>query len=206
MPTRSSSSASSHHDQGKLDLPLQRGPILRHSTSAHSHNSQYRNSYHRPSCQQEECEHGLLSPHASPPSRSSSVRHSNAGDSCDYTATHLDYASQPSEGIEHTESGNGGAFGGRKAGETDISRGLLGDAVADGLLGVGSGGDEDGGGDGDKRARAKWKGAVQGMSTTQWLAKKHGIKGSRTMYVAITLFPSELIEVGIRGIMLQKHH
>ena len=178
MPSRSTSHTSSYLGQDALSPLSQRGPPLQHSTSALSTNSQNHHSYHRPSCQEEECEHGLFSPHASPPSSSSSVRQPNTTHLSQYTPTHLGYAPEPSEAIEHTESGNGGAFGGRKAGETDFQHGLLGDAVADGLLGAGGGGDGDG-------PRAKFKGAAQGVSTTQWLARRHGIGRSRTMYVTL---------------------
>lgn len=74
-----------------------------------------------------------------------------------------------------------------------MGHGLLGDAVTDGILGAGGeeDGEEDGGG--GKGVRAKWKGAVQGMSTTQWLARRHGIRGRRLMYVPPTLTQSSLI-------------
>lgn len=193
MLARSTSHTSSHQDHDTLSLPSERSPGLHHSISGLSNRSQSRLSYHRPSCQQEECEHGLYSPHASRPNSSSSVRYSNTNDPSEYTPTHLSYVPQPSEGIENTESGNGGAFGGRKAGETDLGHGLLGDAVTDGILGAGGeeDGEEDGGG--GKGVRAKWKGAVQGMSTTQWLARRHGIRGRRLMYVPPTLTQSSLI-------------
>lgn len=75
-------------------------------------------------------------------------------------------------------------FGGRYAGEENLRHGILGDAVADGVLG-GEPGDEppDGDGEDGEEARKKWKRAVKGMSTTQWLARKHGVTGRRKMYV-----------------------
>ena len=183
MTSRSTSHTSSYRDHDTLSLPSQQSPGLHHSTSALSAQSQSRLSYHRPPCQQEECEHGLFSPHASRPNSSSSVRHENAINQPQYTPTHLNYIPEPSEGIEHTESGNGGTFGGRKAGQTDLGHELLGDAFTDGILGAGNQGDgvEDEGGDGT--IKAKWKGTVQGVSTTQWLARRHGIRGRRIMFV-----------------------
>ena len=111
------------------------------------------------------------------------MRHGNAIHPSDYTPTHLNYIPEPSEGIQHTESGNGGTFGGRKAGRTDLGHELLGDAFTDGILGAGHEGDgvEDEGEDG--RIKAKWKGTVHGMSTTQWLARRHNIRGRRIMFV-----------------------
>ena len=121
-----------------------------------------------------------MSPHASRPNSSSSVRRENAIVDSPNASPYLGARSQSGEAIEHTDSGNGGVFGGRKAGETDLRHGLLGDAVADGLLGAGAMRGDDGEG-GNEEARSKWKGAVQSMSTTQWLAHRHGIKRNRTM-------------------------
>lgn len=179
MPSRSTSRASSYHDDNTLNAPLQP------TKSAASNPSLSRLAYHRPSCQQEECEHGLLSPHASPPSSSSSIQHQNSNRrSSAYTPTHLNYEPQPSEALQQSESGNGGVFGGRYGGEENLRHGILGDAVADGVLGnepeeEPPDGDDEGG----EEARKRWKGAVLGMSTTQWLARKHDVRGRRKMYV-----------------------
>lgn len=179
MPSRTSSSHSN------LSPPTQRTPLLQHSISNQSARSGH--AYHRPSCQQEECEHGLLSPHASRPTSSDSNKppqsSSNAGNAREnnYTPTHLSYEPQ------HTESGNGGVFGGRHAGETDLRHGILGDALADGVFGSRAGGQLDGANDG-KGGRGDGSGEGDGgpMSTTQWLARRHGVKGRRVMY---GLFP-----------------
>lgn len=75
-------------------------------------------------------------------------------------------------------------FGGRHAGETDLRHGILGDALADGVFGSGTAGqlhganDKKGGrGDGDE------DGDGGTISTTQWLARKHGVRRRRIMYV-----------------------
>lgn len=175
MPSRSTSHTSSHQND-TLSPPSQRAPFLHHSTSTASNAS--RNSYHRPCCQQEECEHGLLSPHASRPNSASSTRPRDTNQPSAYTRTHLDHHPRPSD-HPGAESGNGGVFGGSYAGKRDLRHGILGDAIADGMLGDGV--TEDDPGSVDEGARAKWRGSVAGMSTTQWLAKKHGIKGRRTM-------------------------
>lgn len=153
-----------------LSPPTRQSLPPQHSISGHS--------YHRPSCHQEECEHGVLSPHASRPTSSDSnkPRHtfSNQGNAqeSNYKPTHLGHDPQ------RAESDIGRGFGGRHAGETDLRHGILGDALADGVLGSGAGGQLDGandgkGGTGDGRI----------MSTTQWLARRHGVKGRRVMYV-----------------------
>lgn len=184
MTSRSPSRAPSYHDDDNLNAPLQP------SRSAVSNHSQSRLAYHRPSCQQDECEHRLLSPHASPPSSSSSVRNQNTNRSSAYTPPHLTYEPQPSEGLQQSESGNGGVFGGRYGGEENLRHGILGDAMVDGVLG-----DEpeeeppDGDGEGGEEARKRWKGAVLGMSTTQWLARRHDVKGRRKMYVTLPPLP-----------------
>ena len=169
MPSR----ASSH---STLPPPAHRTSPLEHSISNLSTRTGH--SYHRPSCQQEECEHGLLSPHASRPTsadsnkpRHNSFNSGNAQES-NYTPTHLSYEPQ------HADSANGGVFGGRRAGETDLQHGILGDALADGILGSGAGGQLDGANDG-KGGR----GDGGTISTTQWLARRHGVKGRRVMYV-----------------------
>ena len=170
--------------QSTLSPPTHRTASLQPSISNQSAKTGH--SYHRPSCQQEECEHGLLSPHANHPTSSDSSwpwhTSSNQGDEqeSDYTPTHLDYESR------HAESGNGGVFGGRHAGETDLRHGILGDALADGVLGSGTGGQlqgaykgngvsGDGGVDGD--------GDEGTVSTTQWLARRHHVRRRRIMYV-----------------------
>lgn len=173
MPTRSTSHTSSHHHEDHANALA---PPLQHSTSGVSAHSQSRLAYHRPSCQQEECEHGLLSPHASRPNSSSSTR---------ARPNHSDdrQGHGHSEGLERERSGNGGVFGGRYAGE---GHGILGDAFADGVLGGAEPGDGDGtDGGGGKDGGKRWMGAVRGMSTTQWLARKHGVRGRRTMYVYV---------------------
>lgn len=146
-------------------------------------------SFRSPSCQQEECEHGELSPHASRPTSSNSNRppqtFSNDGNAheSNYTATHLHYEPQ------HTESGNGGAFGGRHAGDTDLRHEILGDAFADGVFGSGIGGQLDGANDGKGgRGGGSGEGDGEPISTTQWLARTHGVKGRRIMYDLLPKF------------------
>ena len=165
-----------------LSPPTRRTPLLQHSISNQSARSGH--FYHRPSCQQEECEHGLLSPHASRPTSSDSNKpphtSSNEGNTqeSDYTPTHLGL------GPQHTESGSGGVFGGRHAGETDLRHGILGDALADGVFGSGAGGQLDGANDGKGgREDGGGEGDEGPMSTTQWLARRHGVKRRRVMYV-----------------------
>ncbi len=83
-----------------------------------------------------------------------------------------------------TQNVSAGDYGGRYAGQRDLQHGILGDAVAEGLLGDGTGGDgaaDEGEGNGE---RGKLRAAVKSMSTTQWLAKRHGFKGRRIMYLA----------------------
>ena len=180
MAQSRSSSHNSHPDN--LSPPTQRTPLLQHSTS---NTSQTRLAYHRPSCQQDECEHGNLSPHASRPTSSSSNRpappHSNSNG---YTPTHLGYHPQASE-AHHLSIDS---YGGKNAADSDLRHGLLGDAVADGVLGDIPHEDAEGQTDGTTspggNARLKWKGAVVGMSTTQYLARKHGIKRPRLMFLA----------------------
>lgn len=62
--------------------------------------------------------------------------------------------------------------------------------MADGILG-GEPGDEppDGDGEDEEETRKKWKMGLQGMSTTQWLARNHGIRGRRKMSVTPFLCP-----------------
>ena len=159
-----------------LSPPTHQSLSLQHSISNQSTRAGH--SYHRPSCQQEECEHGVLSPHASRPTSSDSnkPRHafSNLGNAqeSNNSPTHLGH------GTQHPESGNRGVFGGRHAGETDLRHGILGDALADGVLGSGAGGQLDGTNDGKDG-----RGDGGTMSTTQWLARRHGVKGRRVMYV-----------------------
>ena len=107
----------------------------------------------------------------------------------DYTPTHLSYEPQ------HTESGNGGDFGGRHAGGTDLRHGILGDALADGVFGSGAGGQLDGTDDG-KGGREDGDGDGDGgpMSTTQWLARRHGVKRKRVMYVLLSRCEPRVIE------------
>ena len=164
----SSTSHASSHSQGN-DAVSPRTPLLHHVNSHHS--------YHRPCCQQEECEHGALSPHASRPNSSSSTNPS-----------HLNSILKSNSGDAHQLSAD--SHGGRYPGGQDLQHGILGDAVADGLLGHISGGQEmgdEGERDGDVEGdgeRGKLYAAVRGMSTTQWLAERHGVKGRRSMYLA----------------------
>lgn len=76
---------------------------------------------------------------------------------------------------EFSQDGYGGRYPeglGDGVGQSgDNAHGVLGDAVTDGLMGPR---------DGNK------------MSTTQWLARRHGIKNSRIMYVGQVLEPSGL--------------
>ena len=62
-----------------------------------------------------------------------------------------------------------GGLGDGVGGNRDNVHGLLGDAIADGVFGGGRRGRDDA--DGGKK------------STTQWLARRHGIRGSRRMYL-----------------------
>ena len=168
MPSRTSS------DSNLTPVP-QRTPPLQHSISNQSARTGH--SYHRPSCQQEDCEHGLLSPHASRPTSSDSNRQFRSGNA-QHTPTHLAYEPQ------HSESVNGGAYGGRHAGERDFRHGILGDALADGVFGSGVAdrlNEENDGKNGRQDGDDEDDGAP--LSTTQWLAKKHGVKGKRVMYV-----------------------
>ena len=75
-------------------------------------------------------------------------------------------------------------FGGRHAGEADLTHGILGDALADGVLGSGAG-DRLGGANDGKGGRGEGgeEGNAGNTSTTQWLARRHGVKGRRVMYV-----------------------
>lgn len=181
MPqSRSTSHTSANHDA--LSPPTQRTPLLHHASSNHSQ----RNSYHRPSCQQADCEHGALSPHASRPTSSSSTRPpAPRHDSNGYTAIHMgsEYQPQPSDAHHHDSN----SFGGKYGGKSDLTHGILGDALADGILGDGTGGHLDGEGDGANEgggsAKPRWKGSVAGISTTQYLARTHDVKGRRIMYV-----------------------
>ena len=207
MPSRTSSSHSS------LSPPTQLTPLLEHSISHQSARSGH--TYHRPSCQQEECEHGLLSPHVSRPTSSDSNKppRTSSNDSTaqeiNYTPTHLGYEPQ------HTESGNGGEFGGRHAGETDLRHGILGDALADGVLGSGMAGQLDESNDGKiGRGGEGRDGEDEPISTTQWLARKHRVRGRRVMYVFLSesgprLFSSmysSMLETGegINRLMVQR--
>ena len=186
MPSRTPSHTS-QHDTVSRPSDQERTPLLRHSNSTQSQSR----AYHRPSCQQQECEHGALSPHASRPNSSSSVSPPNPNiDAAAHTPTHMgsDYAPQTSD--PHRLSPD--SYGGRYGGEQDLRHGVLGDAVADGVLGDGTGDDLGGQGNGadeedDGDGKQKLKGIVSGMSTTQWLARKHGVKGRRTMYLAYYL-------------------
>lgn len=69
-------------------------------------------------------------------------------------------------GSIHSDRSFGGAFPGTpdstEGDAPDAAHALLGDAVADGLMNSGNG---------------------NKMSTTRWLAERHGIKNKRIMYV-----------------------
>ena len=97
-------------------------------------------------CASGDCEHGTLSPR--PRAALESWNHSVAG------------------GKDDTFGGKFDSRGG------DIVHNLLGDAVADGLIG-----ETAGRGDPDDDS------GIKRMSTTEWLARRHGIKRRRTMYV-----------------------
>ena len=187
MPTSRTASQTSTHDETLAPID-QRTPLLYHTLSSRSQGS----SYHRPSCQQAECEHGALSPHASRPNSSSSVLRTPLEDDQNaYTPTHLgpDYEPQPSDTHQNTADGFGGNYGE----ERDLTHGILGDAITDGVLGNGAGevlrrhnaGTDGQTEDGTTSAKDRGRGPVAAMSTTQYLAKSHGVKGSRIMYVVI---------------------
>ena len=106
-------------------------------------------------------------------------------------------------------AGEGGAFGGKAPDEQrNLPHLLLGDMVAEGLLGNGgSGKDKDGeggggggdrtncapnaaagsggeDGDGNRDKQRTLRGTTTAISTTQWLADRHGVKNKRKMYLA----------------------
>lgn len=75
-------------------------------------------------------------------------------------------------------------FGGRHAGETDLRHGVLGDALADGVFGSGSGGPLNGvNGRKGRRGDGGEEGDGGTISTTEWLARRHGVRRRRIMYV-----------------------
>lgn len=80
-----------------------------------------------------------------------------------------------------TERGNGSYGGKLDSHGGDTMHSVLGDAVTDGLIGgrVGREDQED-------------DGAIQKMSTTDWLARKHGVIRRRTMYVS-QVFRAQLV-------------
>lgn len=127
---------------------------------------------HIPCCSQGEegeCEHGAFSPTARPGSPTSSPPDAEAASN----------------------------FGGRYARSTSLAsgvHGVVGDAIADGIFGDGRIF-----GNGEDNARKGWKnwgwkkddpqqdeGGAKPMSTTQWLAKSHGVRNKRSMYVSVT--------------------
>lgn len=164
--------------QSTLSAPTHRTAPLQPSISNQSAKNSY--FYRRPSCQQEECEHGLLSPHASRPTSSDSNTPQHAASNRDNTHESGYVSHQP----RHAESGNEGGFGGRHAGETDLRHGVLGDAFADGVFGSGTGGQLHGANDGkDGRRDGIEDGNGGTISTTQWLARTHGVRRRRIMYV-----------------------
>lgn len=86
-------------------------------------------------------------------------------------------------------------FGGRLAGGTDLRHGILGDALADGVFGSGAGGQLNGANDGKYgRGEERGEGGEAPMSTTQWLARRHGVKGRRIMYVLSPKFGPMMLE------------
>ena len=97
-------------------------------------------------CGSGDCEHGTLSPR--PRGALESWNHSAAGGKDD---------------------SYGGKFDSRGG---DIVHNLLGDAVADGLVGETTG-----------RGNPDDDSGIKRMSTTEWLARRHGITRRRTMYV-----------------------
>ena len=99
-------------------------------------------------CESGECEHGTLSPRA---------------------------PSTPRSWDGPTTATGSGSYGGKFDSQGgDMMHSILGDAVADGLIGERTG-----------RADHDEDGGINKMSTTEWLARKHGINRKRTMYVAI---------------------
>ena len=114
------------------------------------------------------------------------------------TPTHL------SDENPYTESANGGVFGGKHAGETDLRHGILGDALVDGVFGSGAGGQMDGtkdgkggSGDGDE------EGGGASLSTTQWLARRHDVKGKRVMYSLPPEFEAWMLEEEVYRIIFE---
>lgn len=186
-------------------------------------------SYHerRPTCPHAHedggvCDHGLLSPKAE---RDGEWLSNYRDDDGDVRKSWMGFTGQDREDEEeeqHThpaaipaeraeELGMGGKYVGERK---DIAHRVLGDGLAEGLLGDGVHSDDPndserrrrrntknfedplkgsaplGGGDGVEEAE---RGARQGhsltaastaISTTQWLARRHGVKGQRKMYLA----------------------
>ena len=117
--------------------------------SAHNADARTRllDSYNRPpGCGNAKCDHGTFSPRP--------LTHRST----------ISYDSQYNFGGRYE-----GSMGNGIAGSSSNTRGILGDAVAEGLFGAGS-----------KR-----------MSTTKWLAQRHGVKNSRRMYVILAHFIPE---------------
>ena len=147
-------------------------------------------SYNRPCCHRlqssyQPCEHGTTSPHASPP-----VSPDRSGERYGYGA--LDEWIGPGTSNDHNGDGGGGndddngniaptGYRGRYTGKSDLQHGILEDAVAEGVLGddvvVVEGGD---GGEGGEQRDGGGKGV---HSTTQYLARRYGVKGRRKMYL-----------------------
>ena len=110
-------------------------------------------SYNRaPCCQNGACEHGTLSPRARGGSNASERSGSKTLD--------------PDENHEQDDAQDAHGQGGAFPGSADLSHNILGDALADGILGDG---EQDGNG--------------KGGSTTSWLARRHGVVHRRLMYV-----------------------
>ena len=76
-----------------------------------------------------------------------------------------------------------------------MRHGILGDAFADGVFGSGAGNQLNGANDGkDGRGGGGGDGDGGPMSTTQWLARRHGVKGRRVMYVLSPRFQSRVLK------------
>ncbi|KAG8526513.1 uncharacterized protein KY384_008713 [Bacidia gigantensis] len=172
---------------GSSDLPPNELSPL---TQQRSYSS--RHSYHRPSCQNlqshdnAECDHGSLSPHASPPSSPRLRAHHSTG-------------SVPTRGGGGAHDGppqlREQGYGGMSAARKDLRHKLLGDALAEGLLGDGV---EDSSETqpllDSSTSSADQNGNVKGgnsgnvyKSTTQELAERHNVQGRRKMYLTYYL-------------------
>lgn len=129
----------------------------------------------------------MLSPHASRPNSSSSR-------SSERVRGDRNTGMQPNtSGAETTRAGSGSGYGGTYAGERNLTHRVFGDTFADAVLGDGAGDeirDQEGADPNEQRLMnggspphddSNQKGP---MSTTQWLARRHDVKGRRLMYLA----------------------